>query len=180
MTGNHHTRRSAMRASLWVAVSLCAFVVSGCGTGAGAYQPGKLARHDVKKLVAEEAARMRVPISLALAIAHAESNFNPRARSHKGARGVMQIMPRTARTEYGIAPHLLWNPRLNIRLGLHFLKRLLHRYDGRVDLALSYYNGGSAVGDLPYARVIPATARYVAKVHRLRNHYRRQLRRGQV
>ena len=92
----------------------------------------------------------------------------------------MQIMPRTARSEYGIAPHLLWNPRLNIRLGLHFLKRLLHRYDGRVDLALSYYNGGSAVEDLPYARVIPATARYVAKVHRLRSHYRRQLRRGRV
>lgn len=180
MAGNNHTRRSAMRASLWVAASLCAFVVSGCGTGAGAYQPGKLARQDIKLLVAEEAARMRVPVSLALAVAHAESNFNPSARSHKGARGVMQIMPRTARTEYGIASHLLWNPRLNIRLGLHFLKRLLHRYDGRVDLALSYYNGGSAVGKLPYARVIPATARYVAKVHRLRNHYRRQLRRGQV
>jgi soluble lytic murein transglycosylase-like protein len=155
-------------------------LVSGCGTGAGAYQSGSTARQDIKRLVAEEAVRMRVPVSLALAVAHAESNFDPSARSHKGARGVMQIMPRTARGEYGIEPRLLWNPRINIRLGLHFLKRLLHRYDGRVDLALSYYNGGSAVGDLPHARVIPATARYVAKVHRLRNHYRRQLRRGQV
>ena len=180
MAGKDQTRRSAMRASLWLTALLCAALVTGCGTGAGAYQSGKLARYDVKKLVAEEATRMRVPISLALAIAHAESNFNPRARSHKGARGVMQIMPRTAKYEYGIEPHMLWNPRLNIRLGLHFLKRLLHRYDGRVDLALSYYNGGSAVGALPYARVIPATARYVAKVHRLRNHYRRALRRGQV
>lgn len=180
MVAKYHTRRSALRASWWLTASLCAFLISGCGTVAGAYQAGRLGRQDVKLLVAEEAARMRVPISLALAVAHAESNFNPAARSHKGARGVMQIMPRTARSEYGIAPHLLWNPRLNIRLGLHFLKRLLHRYDGRVDLALSYYNGGSAVGDLPYARVIPATARYVAKVHRLRSHYRRQLRRGRV
>ena len=180
MSDKGYTCRAALRVSLWLAISLCGYLVSGCGTIAGTYPPGKLGRHDVKLLVAEEAARMRVPVPLALAVAHAESNFNPRARSHKGARGVMQIMPRTARTEYGIAPHLLWNPRLNIRLGLHFLKRLLHRYDGRVDLALSYYNGGSAVGDLPYARVIPATARYVAKVHRLRSHYRRQLRRGRV
>ena len=174
------TRRAVLRASGWLTVSLCAFMLGGCETVAGTYHPAKLTRQDVKILVAEEASRMRVPVSLALAVAHAESNFNPKARSHKGARGVMQIMPRTARTEYGIAPHLLWNPRLNIRLGLHFLKRLLYRYDGRVDLALSYYNGGSKVGDLPHARVIPATARYVARVHRLRNHYRRQLVRGKV
>lgn len=166
------------QAPLWLAALLCAIFVTGCS--AGTYQAGPLARTDVKRLVAEEAVRMRVPISLALAVAHAESNFDPSALSHKGARGVMQIMPLTARSEYGIQPHYLWNPRINIRVGLHFLKRLLHRYDGRVDLALSYYNGGSAVGDLPHARVIPATARYVAKVHRLRNHYRRQLRRGQV
>lgn len=169
---------TALQTRLWMAAILCVFLISGCS--AGAYQPGPLARHDVKRLVAEEAVRMRVPISLALAVAHAESNFNPTALSHKGARGVMQIMPRTARGEYGLGPQYLWNPRINIRVGLHFLKRLLHRYDGRVDLALSYYNGGSAVGDLPHARVIPATARYVAKVHRLRDHYRRQLRRGQV
>lgn len=162
----------------WLAAILCAFLVTGCS--ARPYQPNPMDRTDVKRLVADEALRMRVPVSLALAVAHAESNFNPSALSHKGARGVMQIMPRTAKGEYGIQPHLLWNPRINIRLGLHFLKRLLHRYDGRVDLALSYYNGGSAVGDLPNARVIPATARYVARVHRLRNHYRRQLRRGQV
>jgi hypothetical protein len=68
---------------------------------------------------------------------------------------------------------LLWNPRINVRLGLHFLKRLLKRYRGRVDLALSYYNGGSAVGDLPNARVIPATYAYVAKVRKLQKYYDR-------
>ncbi|MEE9290544.1 MAG: transglycosylase SLT domain-containing protein, partial [Alphaproteobacteria bacterium] len=80
----------------------------------------------------------------------------------------------------GIEPALLWNPRINVRLGLHFLRRLLNRYRGRVDLALSYYNGGSAVGDLPNARVIPATRSYVARVERLRVHYRALLLRGRV
>ncbi len=123
---------------------------------------------------------MRVPISLALAVAHAESNFDPRAVSPRGARGVMQIMPATASGEYGIRPGLLFNPRINVRLGLHFLKRLLDRYRGRVDLALSYYNGGAAVGDFPNARVIPATRSYVARVKRLRRRYRARLLRGRV
>ncbi len=164
----------------WLALLLCAVLVTGCTSHADAFYAGPLARHDVKRLVAQEAARMRFPVSLALAVAHAESNFDPSARSSKGARGVMQIMPRTARGEYGIAARLLWNPRINVRLGIHFLKRLLVRYHGRVDLALSHYNGGSAVGKPPYARVIPATTRYVARVKRLRSHYRRRLSRGQV
>ncbi len=133
----------------------------------------RLERQRIMRLVANEARDLGVPVALALAIAHAESDFDPFARSHKGARGVMQVMPATARGEYGIAAHLLWDPRINVRLGLHFMKRLLNRYRGRVDLALSYYNGGSAVGDLPRARVIPATRNYVRKVQRLRQNYRR-------
>ncbi len=134
----------------------------------------------IKALVVAEAVRMGVSPALALAVAHAESNFNPRAKSRAGARGIMQIMPATAKYEYGIEPDLLWNPRINVRLGLHFLRRLLDRYRGRVDLALSYYNGGSAVGDLPGARVIPATRAYVHRVRRLRAHYRARLSRGRV
>ena len=167
------------RATVTILV-ICALFVAGCGTVADANQNRPVDRHEVKQLVIQEAERLRLPVSLALAVAHVESNFNPTARSSKGARGVMQIMPLTAQGEYGIAPRLLWHPRLNIRLGLHFLKRLIRRYDGRVDLALSHYNGGSAVGTPPNARVIPATARYVAKVRRLRRHYRVQLLRGAV
>lgn len=132
-------------------------------------------RQKVIDLVVREAYNMGIPPALALALARAESDFGIYARSHKGARGIMQIMPRTAREEYGIAPELLWNPRINVRLGLHFLARLLQRYQGRADLALSYYNGGSAVGDLPHARVIPATRKYVRKVQRLRHAYSRKL-----
>lgn len=175
-----HNAEKGHAAPALVMLAVCALFIAGCGTVADANQGRPLARDDVKRLVIAEAERLRVPVSLALAVAHAESNFDPAARSHKGARGVMQIMPLTAKGEYGIAPRLLWHPRLNIRLGLHFLKRLIHRYDGRVDLALSYYNGGSRVGTLPNARVIPATAGYVAKVRRLRRHYQRQLSRGRV
>jgi soluble lytic murein transglycosylase-like protein len=133
--------------------------------------PSAHERTAVKSLIRAEALRMGVPVSLALAVAHAESYFNPRAVSSAGARGVMQIMPATSKGEYGIHPSLLWVPRVNIRIGLHFLKRLLKRYRGRAELALSYYNGGSAVGDLPNARIIPATAKYVRKVLRLQRKY---------
>jgi len=132
-------------------------------------------RNRIMRLIAREAQNLGIAPALALAVARAESDFDVYARSHKGARGIMQIMPRTARDEYGISAELLWNPRINVRLGLHFLKRLLRRYQGRVDLALSYYNGGSAVGDLPNARVIPATRRYVRKVQRFRRAYSREL-----
>jgi soluble lytic murein transglycosylase-like protein len=135
-------------------------------------------RTAVKSLIRAEALRMGVPVSLALAVAHTESYFNPRAVSSAGARGVMQIMPATSKGEYGIHPKLLWVPRVNIRIGLHFLKRLLKRYRGRAELALSYYNGGSAVGDLPNARIIPATAKYVRKVLRLQRKYRADRGRG--
>lgn len=161
-----------------VALALGTLGLVSCAPGALARRAGarRYGRSEIQGLVAEEAARMGVPVSLALAVAHAESGFDAAAESHKGARGVMQVMPATARGEYGLEPDLLWNPRINVRVGLHFLRRLLHRYRGRVDLALSYYNGGSAVGRLPNARVIPATARYVAKVQRLQRYYSERLR----
>lgn len=134
----------------------------------------------IKSLVVREAANIGVSISLALAVAHVESNFDPNAQSNKGARGVMQIMPATARGEYAVSANALWNPRTNIRLGLHYLNRLIERYDGQVDFALSFYNGGSRVGPPSRPRIIPATRSYVRKVKRLRAHYRRALVRGEV
>lgn len=157
-------------------VAAILMLANGCMTVADA-KPA-LDRPAIKSMVAREAVDLGVPVSLALAVAHAESNFNPRARSRVGARGVMQIMPATAKGEYGIEADQLWDPRLNIRIGLHFLHRLVRQYRGRVDLALSYYNGGSAVGVWPNARIIPATARYVEKVQKLRRHYRTRLAQG--
>ncbi len=159
-----------------ILVIATAFAVTSCTTDVAARH--KMDKASVKELVAREAVNMGVPVSLALAVAHAESNFDPKAESHKGARGVMQIMPATAKSEYGIRADRLWDPRLNVRLGLHFLGRLVKTYRGRVDLALSYYNGGSRVGVWPNARVLPATANYVSKVRKLQRHYRTRLAQG--
>ncbi len=165
-------------------IGLCgaAILLSGCSSGAlaGRANGRRYTRSEIKGLVATEAADMGISVPLALAVAHAESYFDPRAESSAGARGVMQIMPATAMGEYGIDPDLLWHPRINVRLGLHFLGRLIRRYRGRVDLALSYYNGGSAVGSLPNARIIPATYKYVVRVQRLEKRYRRQLARRMI
>ena len=174
-------KRVAWIPSVWLSALIVSMLLaSGCAVSGNPFEKRSYSRAEIKQIIREEARRMRVAESLALAVAHAESHFDARAVSSKGARGVMQIMPATARSEYGIPAHMLWNPRLNIRIGLHFLKRLIIRYRGRVDLALSYYNGGSAVGRHPTARVIPATARYVAKVQRLQTKYRARLRQGRV
>jgi len=134
-------------------------------------------RAEVMEIVLREAIKMDVSISLALAVAHVESNFNPRALSSKGARGVMQIMPATAKGEYGISADKLWNPRTNVRIGLRFLSSLIDEY-GRTDIALSHYNGGSAVRRGGHLRVIPATRKYVKKVKRKQRFYRERILRG--
>ena len=129
-------------------------------------------RDQIRLMIETEAKRMRFSVPLALSVAHAESHFNPRALSKKGARGVMQIMPATSIGEYGINPDQLWEPIINIRMGIHFLRRLIKQY-GRTDLALSHYNGGSAVAQFGNARVLPWTHSYVRKVRRLQRRYYR-------
>ncbi|MBO6518402.1 MAG: lytic transglycosylase domain-containing protein [Rhodospirillales bacterium] len=157
-------------------------LVTGCVTPAAeaSYRHASHGRQRIKVLVLREAVDLGVSVPLALAVAHAESNFNPRALSHKGARGVMQIMPATARGEYNLPADALWDARTNVRVGLHFLRQLINRYGGRVEYALSYYNGGSAVGHPSRPRIIPATRPYVQKVMYLRTHYRRALSKGEI
>ena len=133
-------------------------------------------RAQVKRIVAEESLRAGFPPSLAMAVAKAESNFDDAAESSAGARGVMQIMPKTARDLYGVDPDELWDARLNVQLGIDFLESLIRRYKGRWDIALSHYNGGSAVGDPSDPKVIPATSAYVNKVLRLQRRYRAEAR----
>ncbi len=111
-----------------------------------------------------------VSFALAKAVARVESNFKANALSPVGARGVMQIMPATGLGEFAAAPDTLWDARTNIRLGIRFLSQLIDRY-GAVDIALSHYNGGSAVGQPGAARVIPATQGYVDSVLAWAAHY---------
>ena len=98
---------------------------------------------EIREIIRQEAARQDVPVALVLAVAKVESNFNPRAQSPVGARGVMQIMPVTAKGEFGISAEALWDPRINVQTGIRFLRLLHKQYDNRWDLALSHYNGGT-------------------------------------
>jgi soluble lytic murein transglycosylase-like protein len=127
---------------------------------------------DIQRMVIEEAMNSRVPPALALAVARVESNFEPRAESPVGARGVMQIMPKTARDVFGVHESQLWNARLNIRLGLNFLEQLHDQYGQRWDLALSHYNGGTLAGGSGAAAVPhDFTRKYIADVQRWQRYY---------
>ena len=133
-------------------------------------------KSDIKALIVDEARRQNFPAGLALAVARVESNFDPAAVSSAGARGVMQIMPATAEQVLGISRHRLYNPRVNVRAGIQFLNDLIDTYNGRWDIALSHYNGGSAVRDKRgQLRVIPATRGYVNRVMQHSRTYARTL-----
>ena len=129
--------------------------------------------YDIQKFLVDEANRQSIDPALALAIAKVESDFNPTALSHAGAKGIMQIMPATAKGVFGSSPERLFDAKTNIELGISFIKQLLVRYDQRTDIALSHYNGGSAVQDqFGGLTVIPATQKYVNKVLSARENFK--------
>src|ERR1700687_901070 len=119
-------------------------------------------RDGSEKLVREAADRHRVDPALIRAVIQTESNWNPAAYSNKGAGGLMQLIPTTAR-RFGVND--VFNPQQNIDGGVHYLKTLLDRYNGNLDMALAAYNAGE--GAVDRAHGIPAfreTRNYVQKV----------------
>ena len=122
----------------------------------------EIGRDGVEKIVREAADRHRVDPALVRAVIETESNWNPKAWSHKGAGGLMQLIPTTAQ-RYGASD--VFNPQQNIDAGVKHLKWLLERYNGNLDLALAAYNAGE--GAVDRAHGIPAfreTRSYVQKV----------------
>ncbi|MBC75765.1 MAG: hypothetical protein CME64_07100 [Halobacteriovoraceae bacterium] len=82
---------------------------------------------------------------IALSLIRQESGFNSRARSWVGARGLMQLMPKTARMYWrGIKTRHLYNPKINIKIGSKYLKKLMTQYDHNLVYALSAYNAGES------------------------------------
>jgi len=113
-----------------------------------------------------------VDYQLLKAVVAAESAFNPRAVSHKGAVGLMQIMPATAR-RYGVQsePGLtveskLTDPELNIRTGTRYLADLLRMFGGQTELAVAAYNAGEGAVMRAGNRIpnYKETQQYVTKV----------------
>src|SRR5271165_5214642 len=119
-------------------------------------------RDGVDKLVREAAERYRVDPALVRAVIETESNWNPGAYSRKGAMGLMQLIPTTAQR---FGANDAFNPKENVDAGVRYLRRLLERYNGNLDLALAAYNAGE--GAVDRAHGIPSyreTRNYVQRV----------------
>ena len=119
-------------------------------------------RDGAERLVREAAERHNVDPALVRAVIETESNWNSSAISRKGAVGLMQLMPTTAQ-RFGATE--FYSPQQNVDAGVRYLKTLLERYNGNLDLALAAYNAGE--GAVDKAHGIPAfreTRNYVQKV----------------
>jgi soluble lytic murein transglycosylase-like protein len=114
-------------------------------------------------LIVEHSTRHALSPDFVRAVIQAESAFNPRARSVKGAMGLMQLMPQIARA-YGVFDP--YNAAENIRAGVAYLRSLLDRFNQDESLALAAYNAGPAAVE-KYGRTVPPykeTRNYVAKI----------------
>lgn len=120
-------------------------------------------------LIRRIAAEHEVDFALVKAIIHAESAFNPYAKSTKGALGLMQVLPETAR-RHGVED--VHDPARNIEAGVRYIKHLSRLFNNRNHLVIAAYNAGeNAVirhrGIPPY----PETQLYVRKVLRFKREY---------
>ena len=112
-----------------------------------------------RRAFAEAAAKTGVPLSLLVATAYAESRMDPRAESRAGARGLLQLMPATAR-ELRLDGD---DPATNVLAGARYLGQMIDRF-GSVDLALAAYNAGPTAVTRAGAAPTVGTLRYVKNV----------------
>ncbi|MFA0750236.1 MAG: hypothetical protein SLRJCFUN_000639 [Candidatus Fervidibacter sp.] len=128
---------------------------------------------DLQHLIIQTAQRYGVDPALALAVAKAESNFNPFARSPKGAMGVMQLMPETAKSLGVTDP---FNPAQNIDGGIRYLRHLLEHFNAQVTLAVAAYNAGpNAVARYGGVPPYPETQTFLRRVLSYWQAFREQL-----
>ena len=122
---------------------------------------------DIDAAIDQAAARHNVDPSLVRSVVKVESNFNPNAVSRKGAMGLMQLMPSTARSLNVSNP---FDPQQNVDAGVRHLRRLLDSYGGDVRLSLAAYNAGAGAvarsAGVPHFR---ETQNYVRRITNLYN-----------
>lgn len=121
---------------------------------------------EVDSSIVMAAARHNVDPNLVRAVVKVESNFNSNAVSRKGAMGLMQLMPSTARSLNVKNP---FDPDQNVDAGVRHLKQLLENYGGNVDLTLAAYNAGS--GAVARSAGVPRYAETQNYVRRITNLY---------
>jgi soluble lytic murein transglycosylase-like protein len=135
--------------------------IAAANSGVAASSP-----QDVDAAITMAAARHNVDPNLVRAVVKVESNFNPNAVSRKGAMGLMQLMPSTARELKVQNP---FDPQQNVDAGVRHLKRLLESYGGDVKLTLAAYNAGS--GAVARSAGVPHYAETQNYVRRITNLY---------
>ena len=123
---------------------------------------------EVDGYITDSATRHGLDPLLIYSVMHQESSFKQRAISHKGARGLMQLMPGTA-ARFGVTN--IFDPKQNIDAGSRYMKWLLNRFQGDLSLALAGYNAGEGAVDKYGWRIPPyaETQEYVRRISRRYN-----------
>jgi len=130
----------------------------------------KLDSNQFDPIISEASKKYGIEAPLIKAVIKAESDFDPNAISHKGARGLMQIMPMNYRLLNVENP---FDPNQSIEGGARYLRDMLDRYNGSINLSLAAYNAGPGAVDRhggvpPY----PETTEYIERVMRYYQRYK--------
>lgn len=115
----------------------------------------------LSQIISEAASKHEVDPNLVAAVVFKESAFNPNAVSRRGAQGLMQLMPRTARA-MGVQDS--FDPYQNVLGGTKYLREMLDMFDGNVEMALAAYNAGPMAVKKHGPTVNDEAVEYVAKI----------------
>jgi len=134
---------------------------------------GRKAEHLYHMFIIQTANHYQIDPALIKAIIMAESGYNTKAVSNRGAKGLMQLMPETAQS---LGVEDIFNPHQNIAGGVQYFKQMVNRFNGDLKLALAAYNAGSRnVRNYNGIPPFKATHTYIKKVFKYYQIYKNQM-----